>query len=106
MYRPSYAPPRPAPEPSSTSGGGGGGPLKFTTAPFAHNARVAAALLPALAMVLGPADRAVLGLALVSLALPVGGGFARAPRPTPARSMKKIDARSPIARALLSSPPH
>jgi len=64
MYRPT-APPlpagHPAPAPPSSSSA-----LRFQPAPFAANARVAAALLPALAMVVGPADRAVLGLALVS----------------------------------------
>jgi hypothetical protein len=62
MYRPAYAPARPpAPAgPSSSSSA-----LRFQPNAFAPNARVAAALLPALAVVVGPADRAVLGLTLV-----------------------------------------
>ena len=45
------------------------GPLLFTTGAFKHNARVAALVLPALALVAGSAGRAVLGLAMVG-----GGG--------------------------------
>ena len=66
MYRPAFGPARPQQHqagPSTTNSSA----LRFQPATFAPNARVAAALLPALAMVVGPADRSVLGLVLVSV---------------------------------------